>query len=198
MPTKAERTTQFIIETVAPMFNKFGYAGTSMSDITKATGLTKGAIYGNFKSKEDLAIQAFKYNLKKLLEKVQERVDNTESAIEKLFIISNFYRHYDDAIHEFGGCPILNTAIDANHVNEELLNNVRSAILRIQNSIKNIIDQGKSKGEIKPMVDSTAYAKRIFSMIKGAVFTSYIMNNSKYLKDMMNMVDAIIINELKY
>ncbi len=44
MLTKAEITTQFIIDTVAPVFNKFGYAGTSMSDITKATGLTKGAV----------------------------------------------------------------------------------------------------------------------------------------------------------
>lgn len=46
---KSERTRQFIIEKVAPIFNRKGYAGTSLSDLTEATGLTKGAIYGNFK-----------------------------------------------------------------------------------------------------------------------------------------------------
>ena len=69
MSTKAERTSAFIIETVAPVFNKHGYVGTSMSDLTEATGLTKGALYGNFENKEALALSAFEYNSKRLLNK---------------------------------------------------------------------------------------------------------------------------------
>jgi AcrR family transcriptional regulator len=53
MGTKSELTSEFIIKTVASVFNKKGYSGTSMADITNATGLTKGAIYGNFKDKND-------------------------------------------------------------------------------------------------------------------------------------------------
>jgi len=48
---KAEQTRRMIIEKAAPIFNKKGYLGTSISDLTKSTGLTKGAIYGNFKDK---------------------------------------------------------------------------------------------------------------------------------------------------
>ena len=72
MTTKAERTTQYIIETVAPIFNKLGYVGTSMSDLTEATGLTKGALYGNFENKEALAMSAFEYNSKRLLAAIDE------------------------------------------------------------------------------------------------------------------------------
>ena len=73
MLTKAEQTTQFIIEKVAPLFNQKGYAATSMSDITRVTGLTKGAIYGDylFTFKNDtfrisgfLSFQAIKFLLK--------------------------------------------------------------------------------------------------------------------------------------
>ncbi|HAE68223.1 MAG TPA: TetR/AcrR family transcriptional regulator, partial [Sphingobacterium sp.] len=53
--SKAEQTRQYIIEKTAPIFNKKGYFATSLSDITTATGLTKGSIYGNFKDKDDLA-----------------------------------------------------------------------------------------------------------------------------------------------
>lgn len=70
MSTKAERTTQYIIETVAPIFNKYGYVGTSMSHLTEATGLTKGAIYGNFENKEALALASFEYNRMLLLQKL--------------------------------------------------------------------------------------------------------------------------------
>jgi AcrR family transcriptional regulator len=65
--TKAAKTSRYIIERTAPIFNRNGYTGTSLSDITKATGLTKGAIYGNFKNKEELALEAFNYIIKPLL-----------------------------------------------------------------------------------------------------------------------------------
>ena len=69
--TKAERTSQFILETVSPIFNKNGYSGTSMSDLTKATKLTKGALYGNFKTKEALALEAFNFNVKFIIDKLR-------------------------------------------------------------------------------------------------------------------------------
>ena len=54
MTSKAQQTSDFIIQKVAPIFNKNGYNGTSMSELVDATGLTKGAIYGNFKNKETI------------------------------------------------------------------------------------------------------------------------------------------------
>ncbi len=48
--TKAEETRQYIIERAAPIFNMYGYEGFSMSQLTEAIGMTKGAIYGNFKN----------------------------------------------------------------------------------------------------------------------------------------------------
>ena len=75
MTKKAERTTAYIIETVAPIFNRHGYIGTSMSDLTEATGLTKGAIYGNFENKEALALSAFEHNRNILLQTIDNKLD---------------------------------------------------------------------------------------------------------------------------
>ena len=59
--TKSERTRQFIIERSAALFNRKGYAGTSLNDIIEVTGLSKGGIYGNFKKgKEEIAVAAFR------------------------------------------------------------------------------------------------------------------------------------------
>ena len=73
--SKSERTKAFIIETVAPIFNKNGYAAMSLSKITKATGLTKGAIYGHFENKEELAIESFKFSVRKVLKDLNETVN---------------------------------------------------------------------------------------------------------------------------
>src|SRR5690606_25397542 len=113
MPTKAERTTSYIVETVAPIFNKLGYVGTSMSDLTQATGLTKGALYGNFENKEALALAAFERNSKLLLAEIDEKLNSEGTSLQKLFVLTNFYRNYDDFTKDLGGCPVLNVGVDA-------------------------------------------------------------------------------------
>ena len=42
--SKAENTKAYIVEQTAPIFNKKGYIGTSLTDLTEATGLTKGCV----------------------------------------------------------------------------------------------------------------------------------------------------------
>ncbi|MEX0361418.1 MAG: TetR family transcriptional regulator, partial [Allomuricauda sp.] len=106
MSTKAERTTAYIIETVAPIFNKFGYVGTSMSDLTEATGLTKGAIYGNFENKESLALSAFEYNRNHLLAIIDDKLAVEGRAMDKIHSLLRFYKQYDVYTLPMGGCPI--------------------------------------------------------------------------------------------
>ncbi len=189
MLTKAEKTTQFIIETVAPIFNQNGYAATSMSDITKATGLTKGAIYGNFENKESLATKAFKYNIKKILAEVTSHMNQGKTPLEKLFKLTDFYRNYYDFANELGGCPILNMGIDANNQNPEMLEKVEYVIHKMQKSIENLIDEGKELGEIKKTIISSTYSKRFYSLLQGAIFMSQTMNDNSYVVDSANVIN---------
>ena len=197
MLTKSEHTTQFILKTVAPIFNKNGYAATSMSDITSATGLTKGAIYGNFKNKEDLAIAAFKYTIKNLLRQIAQHLEISHSPIEKLLLISDFYKNYYSYSKTLGGCPVINIGVDANNQNTKLLEKVRVVIEKIQDQVASIIEDGIEAGEISSEINAMQYAKRIDTMIQGAVFMTYTMNDEFYIKDTMNQVDHMINTELR-
>jgi AcrR family transcriptional regulator len=157
MISKAELTKLHILETVAPIFNKNGYAATSMQDITKATEMTKGAIYGNFKNKEELAISAFKFMVKKLLKRIGDHMDLSNSPIQKLFLITDFYRNYYTMSQEFGGCPVLNVGVDANNQNTLLLENVRSVIEKIQKQLAEVIENGIVAKEIKNNINALQY-----------------------------------------
>ncbi len=195
--SKAEQTSQYIIETVSPIFNKNGYSGTSMSDITKATGLTKGAVYGNFKNKEELALEAFSYNVKFLVDKVRSILNDIESPIAKLFALTNFYREYYTHNLPKGGCPLLNVAVDANHTNPELFQRAKHIIKKLTNGISKMIIDGIEKGEIKSTIDPEKYGGRIYCMIEGAIFTSLMLKDDNYLMDMMNHIDKMIQTELQ-
>ena len=52
-----EETVQKIMDAGAQLFIQKGYDGTTLQDIIDATGLSKGAIYHHFKSKEDIFIR---------------------------------------------------------------------------------------------------------------------------------------------
>ena len=81
---KKERTRKYIIEQAAPLFNQKGFAGTSLHDIMEITGLKKGGIYGNFESKEEIAIASFEYSVELVTEKVKLRADQKLKSYEKI------------------------------------------------------------------------------------------------------------------
>ncbi len=197
MLKKSEQTSQFIIETVAPVFNKKGYSGTSLADITKSTGLTKGAIYGNFKDKYELATKAFIFNINYITSKIEIEIKKETKPIQQLLAVSNFYRGYNQHTRHFGGCPLLNIGVDANHQNPKLLEKVKKAIQNIQNSIVLIIKHGIKINDIQDHVNPDQYARKIFMLIEGAAFLSNTTKDEIYLKDMADALDHLILNELK-
>ncbi|WP_323787790.1 TetR/AcrR family transcriptional regulator [Psychroserpens sp.] len=195
--TKSEHTKLHILQTVAPIFNKNGYAATSLSDITNATKLTKGAIYGHFKNKEALSISAFKYNVKLMMSKISEHLSLSDSPIQKLYLISDFYRNYYEFSKQLGGCPVLNIGVDANNQSTLLLENVRIVVEKIQDQVASIIENGIEIGELSSEINAMQYAKRIDTLIQGAVFMTYTMNDEFYMKDTMDQIDHMILNDMK-
>lgn len=195
--SKSERTKAFIIETVAPIFNKNGYAAMSLSKITEATGLTKGAIYGHFENKEELAIESFKFSVRKVLKDLNKTVNNGETPLAKLKNIAVFYEDYYEYNKQFGGCPILNIGVDANNQNKVIAQLVQSYNHRILEQFFKLIERAKETNEVKNSIDSMLYAKRFFYMIEGAVYMAHIMRDNSYLKDVSELLQQIIKQELQ-
>lgn len=194
--SKSDRTKAFIIETVAPIFNKNGYSAMSLSKITNATGLTKGAIYGNFKNKEELALETFLFSVRRVLRDLNNHVNKGKTPLEQLKNVASFYQNYYEYNREFGGCPILNIGVDSNNQNSLITDKVKSYNVRILKQFSILIEQCKVGNEIKQTINSELYARRFFSMIEGAVYMSYIMEDKEYMKDLAVYMNEIITNEL--
>src|ERR1700752_4161162 len=145
--SKADRTKAFITEKTAPLFNKKGYAGTSLTDMTDATGLTKGSIYGNFDDKDDVALAAFDHNMNKLIGQVREIQVSERSAAGKLRAFITVYRNGARSPVLQDGCPIINTGSEADDTHPRLKERANEALARWNKSILAIVQQGKMQGE---------------------------------------------------
>lgn len=189
---KAEDTRRYIIEKVAPVFNRHGYAGTSMSQLTDAIGLTKGAIYGNFKNKDEIALAALEYNISRISTAIADRIRPMKNSCDKLVAFAQFYRDTFDAVAQIGGCPILNAAVDSD--NSELP--VRDIVIRSLESwmsaVSTIVKQGMKRKEIKAGINPDAFATYFVSLIEGGIMLSKVTGSKAHLeRNVSHLVDKI-------
>jgi TetR/AcrR family transcriptional repressor of nem operon len=96
-----DQTRQRIVETAAFRFREHGIEGEGVKSLMAAAGLTNGAFYNHFESKEDLAREAVTAALKERVARLQQWIDNGEGLgglIRSYFSI----RHRDNPGL---GCP---------------------------------------------------------------------------------------------
>ena len=167
--TKAEQTRQYIIEKTAPLFNKKGFDGTSLSDLTEATGLTKGALYGNFRDKEEIGAAAFRYSIAKVRSIVRSRVDAAITCKGQLLAVIEFYSDYVFDPPVPGGCPILNTAIEADDHHTSMRKVVSQELMNTVNFISDLLEKGIAAGEFKKDTRPKELAYSLFCAIEGAL-----------------------------
>ena len=195
--TKAERTRQFIIEKTAPVFNMKGFSGTSLSDLTEATGLTKGSIYGNFSDKDEVAVAVFEYNIKRLNSGINAAAASGANTIDKLLKMAEFHREQFKTSASRGGCPILNTAIDADDTHPLLKDKVARSIRAWKENIEKIVQEGIVKKEIKSSVNAAEFSTEFISLVEGGIMLAKATNDIALLSTAVNRVKRIINSELK-
>jgi TetR/AcrR family transcriptional repressor of nem operon len=189
---KAERTRNQIIENSAPIFNKKGYSGTSFSEIIGSSGFSKGAIYGHFKNKDELALAALDHNLKLASKIIFSNVKDKISAYDKLLGFAQSYSLFYEIISSAGGCPVINAAIDSDDGHNEIRKRVRKFIEMWQKSINRIIDKGIQKKQLQPSPEATIFSNIFISLIEGGIMLSKVMGDRKYIDDASSHLVSLV------
>ena len=192
--SKSERTREYIIENTAGIFNVKGYAGTSLSDLTEATKLTKGSIYGNFENKEDVALAAFDYNWNTVQSIVKGEMAKHESYMQKLLVYVSTYESFFKHPFPKGGCPILNTATESDDTHPALRKRAADALISWKNAIIQLVEKGIAAGEIKPGVDAEQVALTIMAMIEGIIMITKATGKINYWHKVMRSVEKLILD----
>jgi TetR/AcrR family transcriptional repressor of nem operon len=190
--SKAQETRSFIIEKTAPIFNTKGYEGTSLTDMTTATGLTKGSIYGNFANKDEVALEVFDFNLQKIQHIIQSEMNKYLTARDKLMVYVNVYDNFLKHPFPVGGCPILNTATESDDTHPLLRKKASQAIMNWKDRIVALIESGIAAKEFKKSTDAETKALTIIAAIEGAVMITKLTGKINYRNAIMSSVKEII------
>lgn len=84
-----ERTRQLLVDSAIKLFSERGFSGTSMQDIVAGAGVTKGAFYHHFESKEDVLklihdqfLEAQAQEMERILAEFSSPVDQLRETIK--------------------------------------------------------------------------------------------------------------------
>jgi TetR/AcrR family transcriptional repressor of nem operon len=192
--SKGEETRKRIIAKAAPLFNKRGFDGASMQDIVAAAGLQKGSLYGHFASKEELALEAFDLAWAETCKARAGNLDEAANSVDKLKL------HVENVVTQRpfpGGCPLLNTAIDADDGDAALRRRAQKALQSWNGLLRAIVQDGKDKGEIKSEVDPEYVASLIISLLEGASFSSQLERTGRALLIAQKHLNAYLEDEVR-
>lgn len=195
--SKGKETKEEILKQAAELFNRQGYAGSSISDVMRVTGLQKGGIYNHFKSKDELAIKAFDYAFACVSQRYRTALRRKRHAVERLQAIIGVFHSYLDNPPIPGGCPLLNTAVESDDTHPVLRASTQQAMNSWRDMICRIIQKGIERGEIHSMVDADEVATILISTLEGAVMMSKLYEDSIHLKRVINHLTDYIESKLR-
>lgn len=190
----AIKTKQVIIEAASILFNTKGYKATSLSDITNATQLTKGAIYRHFQDKSELEKEALIYMCNILRFDLRDRIKCQKETKSKLHTIMEYFQEYSSTPPFVGGCPLMNAAIESDDTDPKLKAVAKDIMLSLHRTIVTILDNGKKHREVKKNYDSNGFASLIISALEGGVMIMKVSDDASHLRSVIDYIKREINN----
>ena len=183
MATKGERTRQRVVELAAPVFNQRGYWGASLSDVMSATGLEKGGIYNHFSSKEELAVAAFEHNTEIMSQLIRDALAGRSNAVDRLVAIIGAFREFAENPPFPGGCPMLNTAVEADDSQPRLRERAREVLSGLRDdTVARIVRLGIERGEIAADADPDEVASVLVAGAEEALMLTQLYGDPVHMQ----------------
>jgi TetR/AcrR family transcriptional regulator, transcriptional repressor for nem operon len=194
---KGEITRHMIIARTAAVLNQQGYHASSLADIMVATGLEKGGIYHHFRGKDDLALAAFDYAIELVWQRLRTAMRHRANAADRLIALAQAYGDMADDPPLPGGCPILNTSVEASGTHPALRARARGAMDALLHFVEKVIARGQERGEIRADVVGTTTAPLLIGSIEGGLLLARLYDDPGYVHRAVDQVTHLIETELR-
>ncbi len=180
--SKGERTRRRILERSAPMFNTRGYSGTSVGDVAREAELEKAGIYNHFSGKEDLALAAFDFSMGIMRGRFERALADKEGALERLLAFAGVLSGILEDPPVAGGCPMLNTAVEADDANPALKERAALAASDLLRVVGSIVKEGLASGELRADADPREAASVVVGTLEGALMLAKLLDDPGHVR----------------
>lgn len=182
-----------VLESAMQMFWKQGYATTSVKDLTLATKLQPGSLYGAFKNKRNLFINALDYYFERLFERVSNILLSSEPPLHRI------RKFYEDLLEissedpELKSCLLLNTLLELPPDDEEINLRVTNMFAQIEQLFVEVLIEAQKDGSLAIGAVPQSTAK----MLMSGIFGLQVYNRMKKDKDSLSQITNNLLSILE-
>ncbi len=163
---QSEQTRQQIIDTAARLFASRGFDGTSMSDLAAAAGLTKGAFYHHFESKDALFFAVVQSVQDKWVNAVGTEVMQTSHALDQIMILLT--NHARLLRQEPTLCLVMHgLTAEMEETNPGFLTALHEVYQGMIGFIQELLQRGQAQQQVRTDVDAQLMAVNLVGLLRG-------------------------------
>ncbi len=162
-----------ILKTAQTCFVRKGYHQTTMDDIVREAGLSKGGVYWHFDSKKELFLSIIESTLGTAQAAMQESMTSQASAREKLDAVLAGFAAMTTSGQILEIAPLTLEVWSQNLQDPEVNKVALTVYNQFRNSVVQVIEQGIAQGEFKP-VNATALTSIILALYDGLMVQAII------------------------
>ncbi|KIL37570.1 hypothetical protein SD71_02870 [Cohnella kolymensis] len=187
-----------ILEGALHCFTEKGYQATTVDDIVRHLGMSKGAIYNYFSSKEDMYIQMADARMNTMVDTLTEQFKLVPSAAEKLrHLFARFHRQSLDELRKWLTFH-MEFSIYAGR-RPDLADFLSEYMGKALALIQKIMEEGKQSGEFRSDLDAKS-ASYLFWAVRDGLALHFMIDGEEaeyksILKDMETMVFRNIMKQ---
>jgi AcrR family transcriptional regulator len=155
-----ERTRQAIIDAALDLFQRLGFHATSVQDITEAAGVTKGAFYHHFPSKEDLLLLIHDDYIDYQLKAVRAELGKPGTARERL---SGLIRCVLEGVEQYHANVVIFFQ-ERRYLTGDRFTHIRDRRDELEGEFRSLIQRGIRSGEFRRDLDGPVTCLGIIGM----------------------------------
>ncbi|WGD32247.1 TetR/AcrR family transcriptional regulator [Ancylobacter sp. WKF20] len=182
---QAEENRQTVINVASRLFREHGFDGIGLKDLMAGAGMTQGAFYKQFESKEDLVAQASQRALDEALSRWSAaaalKPDNPLSAVV------DFYLSREHCGERADGCPVVALAADAARHGPDVRASFESSFKEYVALTKGWIGDGDQ--------ESDARAMAILATMVGAVLIARAVNDEEVSRQFLQAAAGSVMSQ---
>lgn len=174
---RGEATRERILRAAAEAFDRRGYLGVNLNDVVRQLGLTKGALYYFFPTKEALATEIVRRHFAAWepisLELVARHANLIDALIEISMVVAEMYQ--TDCYARAGA----RLSTERNLIDADLPEPFEGWVARATT----LLELAKGRGQVRSSVDARATAETMVAFFYGAQLVSSHVNGRQDLLD---------------
>lgn len=194
-----EKKRQELLQSAMECFGEKGYHESTIDDIVAHSGMSKGAVYNYFKTKEEIYLTLLDRGIEKSYSDLTNSLSKENSATAKLRKVIESFKNIDYYNNEKKmnwGSVQLEFWVNASRY-DELRVLLRQYDERFVQLVVDVVNEGKQRGEFKEELDANAVSEICWFFLDGGLLHSLLGKQNFPYMEVHNAFESMLIHYVK-